>query len=56
VNTIAGMTLYTSCASWYLGANMYGKPRVFMPLPGFPAYVQRCADVAQHDYQGFDVR
>ena len=56
VNTIAGMTLYTSCSSWYLGANMYGKPRVFMPLPGFPAYVQRCTDVAQHHYQGFHVR
>ena len=56
VNKVAGMTLYTSCSSWYLGTNMYGKPRVFMPLPGFPAYVQRCNDVAQHNYQGFEVR
>lgn len=53
VNTVAGMTLYTSCSSWYLGANVLGKPRVFMPLPGFPAYAQQCADVAQHDYRGF---
>ena len=53
VNTVAGMTLYTSCSSWYLGANVPGKPRVFMPLPGFPAYAQRCADVAQNGYVGF---
>ena len=53
VNTVAGMTLYTSCSSWYLGTNIYGKPRVFMPLPGYPAYVQRCADVAHNAYRGF---
>ena len=53
VNAVAGMTLYTSCSSWYLGANVPGKPRVFMPLPGFPAYAQQCADVAQHSYRGF---
>ncbi len=53
VNTVAGMTLYTSCSSWYLGANVPGKPRVFMPLPGFPAYAQKCAEVAQNGYRGF---
>jgi cation diffusion facilitator CzcD-associated flavoprotein CzcO len=53
VNAVAGMTLYTSCSSWYLGTNVPGKPRVFMPLPGFPAYAQQCADVAQHGYRGF---
>lgn len=53
VNAVAGMTLYTSCSSWYLGANVPGKPRVFMPLPGFPAYAQQCADVAQNGYRGF---
>ena len=53
VNTVADATLYQSCSSWYLGANVPGKPRVFMPLPGFPAYVQRCADVARENYLGF---
>ena len=53
VNAVAGMTLYTSCSSWYLGTNVPGKPRVFMPLPGFPAYVQKCAEVAQNGYRGF---
>ena len=56
VNSVAGMTLYTSCSSWYLGANVYGKPRVFMPLPGFPAYAQRCAEVARDNYKGFNTR
>lgn len=53
VNAVAGMTLYQSCSSWYLGANVEGKPRVFMPLPGFPAYAQQCADVAVAGYRGF---
>ena len=55
VNTVAGMTLYQSCSSWYLGANVPGKPRIFMPLPGFPAYAQTCADVARDGYRGFAV-
>ena len=55
VNNVAAMTLYQSCSSWYLGTNVPGKPRVFMPLPGFPGYVQECADVAQHEYRGFAV-
>jgi len=55
VNTVAGMTLYQSCSSWYLGANVPAKPRIFMPLPGFPAYAQTCADVARDGYRGFAV-
>ena len=55
VNTVAGMTLYQSCSSWYLGSNVPGKPRIFMPLPGFPAYAQTCADVARDGYRGFAV-
>jgi cyclohexanone monooxygenase len=53
VNLVASFTLYPSCNSWYLGANVAGKPRVFMPLPGFPAYVERCRDVARSGYEGF---
>jgi cyclohexanone monooxygenase len=53
VNTIASFTLYPSCNSWYLGANVPGKPRVFMPCPGFPPYVERCDAVAANDYEGF---
>jgi cation diffusion facilitator CzcD-associated flavoprotein CzcO len=53
VNAVAATTLYPSCNSWYLGANVPGKPRVFMPLPGHPAYVARCESVAANDYEGF---
>jgi len=53
VNVLASFTLYPSCNSWYLGANVPGKPRVFMPCPGFPPYVERCDAVAANDYEGF---
>ncbi|MDF1793039.1 MAG: NAD(P)/FAD-dependent oxidoreductase [Thalassobaculaceae bacterium] len=53
VNAIAGGTLYPSCNSWYLGANVPGKPRVFMPYPGFPAYVKKCREIAAAGYEGF---
>jgi cyclohexanone monooxygenase len=55
VNEVAGRTLYPTCNSWYLGANIPGKTRVFMPLPGFPAYAERCDDVASHGYAGYVV-
>lgn len=46
-------TLYPRCNSWYLGANVPGKPRVFMPLIGFPAYADKCREVAEAGYEGF---
>jgi cyclohexanone monooxygenase len=55
VNLIAGFTLFPSCNSWYLGANVPGKPRGFMPLIGYPDYAARCADVAAAGYEGFVV-
>jgi cation diffusion facilitator CzcD-associated flavoprotein CzcO len=53
VNAIADFTLFPSCNSWYLGANVPGKPRVFMPLVGFPPYVEKCDDVVAKGYEGF---
>jgi len=53
VNRVADQTLYTSCNSWYLGANIPGKPRVFMPLVGFPPYAEKCRQVVAQGYQGF---
>jgi cyclohexanone monooxygenase len=54
VNEVASATLFvTGCNSWYLGANVPGKPRVFMPYLGFPAYVARCNEVAAKGYEGF---
>ncbi|MDP6599437.1 MAG: NAD(P)/FAD-dependent oxidoreductase [Candidatus Poribacteria bacterium] len=53
VNRVADETLYTNCNSWYLGANIPGKPRVFMPLVGFPPYAEKCRPVVAQGYQGF---
>ena len=53
VNEVADSTLYPTCNSWYLGANIPGKPRVFLPLLGFPEYVQKCNEVASRGYEGF---
>ena len=53
VNAVADATLYPQCNSWYLGANVPGKTRVFMPLLGFPDYARRCSEVAAAGYEGF---
>ena len=53
VNAVADRTLFPGCNSWYLGANVPGKPRVFMPLIGFPDYVAKCNEVAARGYEGF---
>jgi cyclohexanone monooxygenase len=53
VNAIADTTLLPTCNSWYLGANIPGKPRVFMPLPGLGTYAKRCDQIAAHGYEGF---
>jgi cation diffusion facilitator CzcD-associated flavoprotein CzcO len=46
--------LITAKSSWYLGANVPGKPRVFLPYAGGMAkYRQICADVAANGYNGF---
>ena len=55
VNQRAGLTLYPRCNSWYLGANVPGKPRVFMPYIGWPDYVQRLRQIEAEDYPGFVV-
>jgi len=55
VNAVASKTLYTTCDSWYLGTNVPGKTRVFMPLLGFPAYEAKCNEVAAKGYEGFAI-
>ncbi len=51
---VAGLTLRSTCSSWYIGANIPGKPRVFMPyIGGFPAYLDKCAEVVANGYEGF---
>jgi cation diffusion facilitator CzcD-associated flavoprotein CzcO len=55
VNTAASATLLPLAkSSWYLGANVPGKPRVFMPYAGgMVRYREICADVAAKNYDGF---
>jgi cation diffusion facilitator CzcD-associated flavoprotein CzcO len=55
VNTAADATLLPLAkSSWYLGANVPGKPRVFMPYAGgMVRYREICADVAAKNYEGF---
>ncbi len=53
VNMRSEQTLFPRCNSWYLGANVPGKPRVFMPYVGFPDYVQRLEEIRDARYQGF---
>ena len=54
VNAVANSTLYPGCNSWYLGANVPGKPRVFMPFVGYPPYVEKCNAVVANGYEGFE--
>ncbi|MEO3975591.1 NAD(P)/FAD-dependent oxidoreductase [Streptomyces sp. CAU 1734] len=50
----AAPTLYPATASWYTGANVPGKPRVFMVYTGgLDRYREECADVARDGYRGF---
>jgi cation diffusion facilitator CzcD-associated flavoprotein CzcO len=54
VNEVASYTLYPKANSWYMGANVPGKPRVFMPYAGgVGAYRKTCDEVAADGYRGF---
>ncbi len=56
VREVGDATLYPEANSWYLGANIPGKPRSFMFYAGgFDTYSQECARVAQAGYQGLDI-
>jgi cyclohexanone monooxygenase len=53
-NEVADRTLYPLANSWYVGANIPGKPRVFMPyVGGVTAYKKKCDEVAAKGYEGF---
>jgi cyclohexanone monooxygenase len=54
VNDVAYTTLFPQANSWYMGANIPGKPRIFMPyIGGVGPYRQICNDVAAKGYEGF---
>jgi cation diffusion facilitator CzcD-associated flavoprotein CzcO len=54
VSELADATLYPQAASWYVGANIPGKPRVFMPyVGGCGPYRRECQEVVERGYEGF---
>jgi cyclohexanone monooxygenase len=54
VNEVAHSTLYPQANSWYMGANIPGKPRIFMPyIGGVGVYRRICDEVAAKGYEGF---
>jgi cyclohexanone monooxygenase len=54
VNEVSTVSLRSTCSSWYVGANIAGRPRVFMPyIGGFPVYVQKCNEVMSSGFDGF---
>ncbi len=54
VNEVAHATLYPQANSWYMGANIPGKPQIFMPyIGGVGVYRQICNEVAANGYEGF---
>ena len=56
-NEVANGTLFPAANSWYLGANVPGKPRVFMPfIGGFGRYREICAEIVEDGYRGFELR
>ena len=54
VSEVGHSTLYPLANSWYMGANIPGKPRVFLPyIGGVGAYRRKCDEVAARGYAGF---
>jgi cyclohexanone monooxygenase len=54
VNEVSKVSLRSTCSSWYVGTNIPGRPRVFMPyIGGFPIYVQKCNEVMSGGFEGF---
>ena len=53
-NEVAHRTLYPQANSWYMGANIPGKPQVFMPyIGGVGVYREKCEAIVANDYEGF---
>ncbi len=54
VREVGERTLYPQANSWYMGANVPGKPRIFMPyIGGFPLYTRKIEEAAAGGYDGF---
>ena len=57
VSEVASRTLFVQANSWYMGANIPGKPRIFLPYAGgFNAYRLKCEEIVARGYAGFTLR
>ena len=57
VNEVSKVSLRSTCSSWYVGANIPGRPSVFMPyIGGFPIYVNKCNEVMMSGYDSFVIQ
>jgi cyclohexanone monooxygenase len=59
VNEVADTTLFPTANSWYMGANIAGKQRAFLPYldpEGVGGYRKRCDEIASKGYEGFALR
>ncbi|MXR52858.1 NAD(P)-binding domain-containing protein [Halovenus sp. WSH3] len=55
-NALADQMLFSEAESWYRGANVPGKPRVFTPFPGgVETYRRECERVVENGYEGFEL-
>ena len=58
VNEIVSATLMPGANSWYMSANIPGKPRAFLPYlgpEGVGGYRRKCEEVAAKNYEGFEL-
>jgi cation diffusion facilitator CzcD-associated flavoprotein CzcO len=55
VNELADATLFPQADSWYMGANIPGKPRQFLNHPSLPTYMDLCNKSASNGYDGFEL-
>jgi cyclohexanone monooxygenase len=57
VQEVGAATLFPRAESWYMGANVPGKPRTLLAyVAGVPAYHEKCAEVTARNYEGFEFR
>jgi cyclohexanone monooxygenase len=57
VNEVAEQTVYPKASTWYMGANVPGKPREFLAYAGGgPSYFERFRKVVENEYADFDLR
>ncbi|MEH6593342.1 MAG: NAD(P)/FAD-dependent oxidoreductase, partial [Halioglobus sp.] len=55
VSEVADMSLFPQANSWYMGANIPGKPRQFLNYIDVPVYMEQCNLSAENGYEGFEL-